>query len=794
MTLSLRFRRMVFFQVMLSVVAFGIVEGNPAMLLLTGSAGMLSWFVTEGPRSRPMPRWLVNLGSLLAVAWLAIEVTLVSRGQLVTAMGHFTIWLAVLLLYARKTHREYAQLLVLSMLIMVGGSVLSVSVVYGMLLAVYCVVAVLTLLLFHLKSSSDAVTEAMRHASGRAIPAADIVTRGRLSSWQLRSTAAFIAVACAVVASLVFVSAPRRPDRTLPERLATSLQHDRVGFAREVDLSRPGPGSGGRSAVLNLTLADAAGPLDASAGPLMLRGAVLDTYDPATARWRRHHQLNDLAPTFPPGTSNADFAAGRHAQIVLRDTSGGVLFTLAGTQQVAGPALPALSISNVDGQVSMQGDVPGSLAYGIDWGAPPRPTDPFVWRAVDPRAPRATRFVNAALRSALIGWQRGVNSTRDQPFGSEQRIRRWYAPDETRDNVVRLALANYARDWPVRRARVAATTRRVLRDADVPVTPTGQGWRDRVAETLKAHFRSEFTYRTDNPVPRQGVDPTTDFLFEHQQGHCELFASGAAAMLRSIHIPARLVSGYLATEYNSVGGYFVVRTGDAHAWVEYQREDGVWVALDVTPPAEVAQQHARSTGWWTAIIDAFEHAEFVWLRSVLTFDEHARIRLWSDLADGVTETTEWLASPAERVRLWTLNLVDLWRVDRAGTLALLVVAGFLVVAIAVLIRVGVVRRRRVAALQLDTLPVAQRRTLVRRLYFYLQMLDMLERHGFIRPPWQSPFAFAQELADAHPMRFDPVVALTEMFYEVRFGHRALDTAGRQRVRTHLRRLEQTLGS
>ncbi|MEO0588252.1 MAG: transglutaminaseTgpA domain-containing protein, partial [Planctomycetota bacterium] len=543
MTLSLRFRRMVFFQVMLSVVAFGIVEGNPAMLLLTGSIGMLSWFVTEGPRSRPMPRWLVNVGSLLAVGWLAIEVTLISRGQLVVAMGHFTIWLAVLLLYARKTHREYAQLLVLSMLIMVGGSVLSVSVVYGMLLAVYCVVAVLTLLLFHMKSSSDAVTEAMRTASGRAIPAIDIATRGRLSGWQLRSTAAFIAVICAVIASLVFVSTPRRPDRTLPERLATSLQHDRVGFAREVDLSRPGPGSAGRSAVLNLTLADGVGPLDATAGPLMLRGAVLDTYDPMSSRWRRHHHLDDLAPTFPPGMSSGELAGGRTAQVVLRDTTGGVLFTLTGTRQIVGPGLPALAISDVDGQVSLEGDVPGSLSYAMDWGAPPRPAEPFVWRAVDPRAPRLERFFAAVVRSTVVGWERGVSQSGDRHLDSDPPFRRLHPTQETRDNVVRLALTNYARDWPVRRGRVAATTRRMLRQAGVAPTPDGPGWRDRVADTLTGHFRSEFTYRLNNPAPRTGVDPTIDFLFEHQQGHCELFASGAAAMLRSVHIPARLVSG-----------------------------------------------------------------------------------------------------------------------------------------------------------------------------------------------------------------------------------------------------------
>jgi hypothetical protein len=72
------------------------------------------------------------------------------------------------------------------------------------------------------------------------------------------------------------------------------------------------------------------------------------------------------------------------------------------------------------------------------------------------------------------------------------------------------------------------------------------------------------------------------------------------------------------------------------------------------------------------------------------------------------------------------------------------------------------------------------------------MLDMLDRHGYVRPSWQSPFGFAQELADANPMRFDPVIALTELFYEIRFGHRELDGERQNRIKAHLQQLEHAL--
>ncbi|MEO0964708.1 MAG: DUF3488 and transglutaminase-like domain-containing protein [Planctomycetota bacterium] len=804
MSLTLRFRRMVFFQVMLSIVSFGIVERNPAMLLLTGVAGMLSWFVTEGPRGRSIPRWMINLGSLVAVFALALEVT-VLKVDLVVAMGHFTIWLAILLLYARKSHREYAQLLVLSMLVMVGGSVLSVSVVYGALLSVYCVVAVLTLLLFHLKSSADAVTESMRRSSGQPVAGLNLDEAGRSSGWQLRVTATVIAILCAAVASVVFVTLPRQPDRQLPERLAIQAS-SKTGFAREVDLSRGGPGAKGHDAVMNITLRRGFDEIDGSDAPILVRGAVLDRYDPSTSRWVRHPRIDEV-----PGTQRADDilaspppdARDRSAEIVLRDTSGGVIFTLTGTRHVWGEMPTQTVFSAIDGQLSMRATAPGALSYGVDWRDElDQPgLDRRAWLRDSDGGPHRdwpARLIAGVARSVSAGWAAGVDAAGEEDAGGLRARRSASWPGQQANatrhtEALRRLVAGYGRGWPVQPNRVARLTRRVLRSAGVPTEPDGPMWRDRVAQAIDDYFQREFVYRSDNPPPTLSDDPTISFLFDHRQGHCELFASASAAMLRSIGIPARLVSGFMATEYNGIGGYFVVRSGDAHAWVEYERSDGRWALLDATPAEAVAIEHARSSGWWTSIADTYEHLEFVWVRSVLAFDEGTRLALWGDVRAWLGQAGDDAMLPVNSLLSSGAWLAGMWRIDQIGTTALVVVALFLAVAVGVLVRVAMRRRARIAALRLGGLPVAQRRRLVRRLGFYLTMLEMLERHGFTRPAWQSPFAFAEELAEAHPMRFDPVLALTELFYEVRFGGRGLDAERQGRVRVHLRRLEQTLG-
>src|SRR5690606_10371728 len=114
------------------------------------------------------------------------------------------------LLYANKSNRDYGQLLVLSLLQMVGASVLSVSIVYGVLLLAYCVLTLFTVLVFHLKTTSDMVLDQNQAAAplGTRVPRSKVVN-SRGHRWQFRLTAASVGAVCGGVAVLVFVLFPR---------------------------------------------------------------------------------------------------------------------------------------------------------------------------------------------------------------------------------------------------------------------------------------------------------------------------------------------------------------------------------------------------------------------------------------------------------------------------------------------------------------------------------------------------------------------------------------------------------
>ena len=83
------------------------------------------------------------------------------------------------------------------------------------------------------------------------------------------------------------------------------------------------------------------------------------------------------------------------------------------------------------------------------------------------------------------------------------------------------------------------------------------------------------------------------FLKESDTGYCVHFATSATVLLQAAGIPARYVSGYAPLVQG--GEVTVVRSSDAHAWVEYWLPGVGWTALEVTPSADAQPPLAATT-------------------------------------------------------------------------------------------------------------------------------------------------------------------------------------------------------
>jgi transglutaminase-like putative cysteine protease len=104
-----------------------------------------------------------------------------------------------------------------------------------------------------------------------------------------------------------------------------------------------------------------------------------------------------------------------------------------------------------------------------------------------------------------------------------------------------------------------------------------------VAMALQEYLRATYPYVLNPPTPPDDSDFVDDFLFETRQGRCEHYATAMVVMLRSLGVPARLVSGYQRGELDASGTSYVYREDQAHTWVEAFFPGYGWIPFEPTP-------------------------------------------------------------------------------------------------------------------------------------------------------------------------------------------------------------------
>lgn len=99
-----------------------------------------------------------------------------------------------------------------------------------------------------------------------------------------------------------------------------------------------------------------------------------------------------------------------------------------------------------------------------------------------------------------------------------------------------------------------------------------------LAARLQAKTTTQSIQNIENYFLNGGFDYTLSpgkynnldqFLFERKAGFCEHYAAATATLMRAMNILSRVVTGFQGGIFNPVGGYYIVRNEDAHAWVEY---------------------------------------------------------------------------------------------------------------------------------------------------------------------------------------------------------------------------------
>jgi len=168
--------------------------------------------------------------------------------------------------------------------------------------------------------------------------------------------------------------------------------------------------------------------------------------------------------------------------------------------------------------------------------------------------------------------------------------------------------------------------------------------REGVERTLH-HLQTAYRYTLD--VGRfRTLDPLAEFLFDKKAGYCEYFATAAAVLLRAQGVPTRYVKGVAVHEGRRVGGHYVIREADAHAWVEvYLPDEGGWVEVDPTPSGGWTATHPEPEPG--ALAARWEAFQAVWRVAWARFVQGG----WPAFTDAIARTFRRVADASRREHL-----------------------------------------------------------------------------------------------------------------------------------------------
>ncbi len=276
-----------------------------------------------------------------------------------------------------------------------------------------------------------------------------------------------------------------------------------------------------------------------------------------------------------------------------------------------------------------------------------------------------------------------------------------------------------------------------------------QNWRseavnDRLMiERALQMFREQPFIYTLAPPPL-GREPVDEFLFDTRSGFCEHYASSFAVMMRAAGIPARIVTGYLGGEVNSVDGYLVVRQSEAHAWNEVWLPDEGWVRVD--PTAAVSplriQQGLATAAPATDPQPLFRRARIEWLRQA------------RDTWDAVTNSwNQWVLgySPERQSRF--LNSFGLSNVSwQDMVIALMLATGVLILAFATTMFL------RLRARSSDEVQRA-----------WLGFCEAMAKRGAARGKSEGPRDFTSRLVARFPDLRERVETIGALYVRMRYG-------------------------
>lgn len=731
-------------QVLIAVAAYAVASQGFELGFVLAASVIVSGYVSTGPKGRVLPRSIAALALLCVVAWNVYDFTLnpILERTMIT-VSRVSIMIAVLRLFERRTPREDGQLVSLSVVTVIAASLYSFELLFGAIVLVFAVETIHVVMLNRLHGGLVRARDRRRRIEADSPVPPFEAQSGRRPVWQLRFSHALATTLALAGAVGVFLIFPRTAD---VQAMAARMQ---TGYAPQVDLNRVERIEESTREVFTVQWADPRGESIRWPSPLLLRGAVLDSWDPRDHRWTKTRKSR-LRRTISTDGGLDEFSSLGPAELQRGFYTQTVTMRSLATRQVFARWAP----------VGISCDQPRVFVF-----------DPATFELEDSASGRLDRF--------------GEYSLRVQPNPTEATVRGI--------SGLRISRPVEAR-FPVPAVREEAI--RILETRRPDLVPeldwssdSEAAWRRRreIAETFTEYLQGpDFRYTLDlrRIVMQTDVDPIVNFLRTQRFGHCEFFASALCALCQSIGVEARMVTGFVAVEFDDRLSHYIVRESNAHAWVEVRVGAFAWREFDPTSSEVLEELQAGRRSWADEYRWLYDRFDFLWTSRFVAFDGDSQATLAEQIGKSFRSRFAALIEDAGSVRRRAASYLQL---GRAGWIWF----GVVILALATAVLALIFARRRRSALR-RSIGSSDGRAL-RHAAFYLDVLEAFDALGRPKPASCSPLRHVQAMRSEIPEFADMAEPLIRAFYDVRFGNRPLDRQRRTEAVEGARRL-RTLAS
>ena len=715
--------------VLLAIVAQCVALLNLWLLLVAVTLVVLSWYVTEGPRSHALPKWAARLAVVVAVAVTLVN-SQISIAALPQLLGQFFVWLTLIKLFGGRSAENDAQEMLLSIVLMTIGGLYATDLLFGILLVAWGGLAAWVFMLFQLYYG----IETMRIERYAAVPASygvpwtRPVTGRQARAAFRRSATVLLAVGLVLCAAFFFI---------MPRGFSDDKRHlgesDR-GVSR-LDLSRNQDIIARKEQVMVVQLVDAEGVVFQLPEPLRLRGTVLERYM-GSGVWIVGERNTNRVVTRPNVHSSLSKTRVQQTPFTMRvdlQRQSKKVYSLYRPMSIQTNETASVLYDEAFHTMEFSTSNPLPMSYSVKVD---------LQRTIQSSGQEmlSGQYQNekvAALASGILE-ENGIDLD----------------SVDVGDEAIRIEVASLFVEYLTSNAFQYSTDRSLL-DPE------------------------EYAFMKNSD------DPTEAFLLTMQSGHCEYFAASMVAMCDTVGLSARIITGYLTDRWDATTNQYIVLDSDAHAWVEAEVAPGLWRVFDPTPPIGASPTAPQSLSWLDSMRFAWIRLDREWKLNVLSFDRDNQLHLTDTLFPLWREN----ASKAwDRATTVGAKVVNWFEIGAGGLLWIVLVAGSVAGAGTVVV-VVVSRRRRVR----QTLELHNRAPVstVANVEFYAQVIRILASLGMQRPPWQpaKTWVGSMNLPDETA---NLLAVLTEQYYEIRFGGKQLNRTQRLSLSSRVSEFARTI--